>query len=486
MKIVSLFGGSTRHKSLVVTAQRRLNCYYENRPDQDKAKVVIYGTPGLQQVFTVSVPPTVSSSTQPIRAMAGTDNLLYAVAYNQFLNVDPINGGLLHSATLNTYAGNCQIAISPTQAVIVDGNTGYLYTIATNVLTHISPWQAVGAQTVTFVSGFFVAEQPGTNTFWVSNANDGSTWNALAFASSDADSDTILAVDQLNGNLIVFMTQSMEFWVNQGQFPEPFVPLPSAANTFGLAALQSRVHCDQAILFLAESTQGIVQAARLDGYNVSIISDPDVEAIWNSFTKVSDAVGLTYQRDKHIFYQLTFPTANRSFLYDCSTKLWGEVQTGTSLTPTRHTANLSAYAAGRMVLSDYASNQVYVMSDTQYTDNGTPILREVTTRHLLSNFNRVRTSLLYLDMETGVGLQNGQGSNPQIMLQSSKDNGHTWSAERWTTLGAVGSYLTRVLWRRFGSARDYVFKIRMSDPVKFVITDGAIKIAERPAAAKLG
>jgi len=98
----------------------------------------------------------------------------------------------------------------------------------------------------------------------------------------------------------------------------------------------------------------------------------------------------------------------------------------------------------------------------------------------------VRISLLYLDMETGVGLQTGQGSNPMIMLQSSKDNGRTWSAERWTSLGAVGTYLTRVLWRRFGSARDYVFKIRMSDPVKFVITDGAIKIAERPPAEKLG
>ena len=42
------------------------------------------------------------------------------------------------------------------------------------------------------------------------------------------------------------------------------------------------------------------------------------------------------------------------------------------------------------------------------------------------------------------------------------------------------------IWRRFGSARDYVFRIRMTDPVKFVITDGAIKLNERQPAAKLG
>ena len=126
------------------------------------------------------------------------------------------------------------------------------------------------------------------------------------------------------------------------------------------------------------------------------------------------------------------------------------------------------------------------MSPSQYTDNGATIIREVITRHILSQFNRVRISLLYIDMETGVGLQTGQGSTPMIMLSSSKDNGRTWSAERWAQLGQVGTYLTRVIWRRFGSARDYVFKIRMSDPVKFVITEGAIKISERPPAEKMG
>lgn len=443
--------------------------------------MAIYGTPGLVAAFTINTPLSL-----PMRALSGTETALYAVAYNQFLNVSPSTGATINSGTINTFAGNASIAISPTQVVIVDGNTGYLYTIATGVLTAISPWQATGAQTVTFVSGFFVAEQPGTQNFWVSNAFDGSTWNALAFSAAAADSDTILAVDQLNGNLVVFMTQGMEFWVNQGLFPEPFVPLPSAANTFGIAAIQSRVHADQAIIFLAETTQGVVQAARVDGYNVTVISDADVEATWNSFTTVSDAIGLTYQRDKHIFYQLNFPTANRSFLYDCSTRLWSETQTGPSVPPVRHQAQLSAYTAGNMLLSDYQTNQIYRMSDTAYTDNGITIIREIITKHVLSQFNRVRISLLYLDMETGVGLQSGQGSNPQVMLQSSKDNGRTWSAERWVNLGAVGTYLTRVLWRRFGSARDYVFKIRMSDPVKFVITEGAIKISERPPAEKMG
>jgi hypothetical protein len=72
------------------------------------------------------------------------------------------------------------------------------------------------------------------------------------------------------------------------------------------------------------------------------------------------------------------------------------------------------------------------------------------------------------------------------MLQYSKDDGRTWSGERYIPLGAVGTYQTRVIARRFGSTRTATWRIRMSDPVKFVITDGAIKISERPPAEKLG
>lgn len=485
MKIVPLFGAGISGESQVITAQRRLNCYMENREDGDKTKVAIIGTPGLKPIFQVN-----SGLSLPMRAMAGDTNYLYAVAYNQFLQCNPTTGATITANTINTFANQCSIAVSPTQVVIADGNTGYVFTIATSTFTTLasgSTWTAIGAKTVTFISGFFVAEQPGTQAFWVSNAFDGSTWNSLATASASSDGDTIMAVDQLSGNLIVFMGRGMEYWQNVGASPQPFQPVLSSFNQWGLGAIFSRVHLHQSLFFLAVNTNGTAQVVKANYYSVNVISTPDLEYIINNFSTFSDAVGLTYNAGKHPMYQITFPTGNRSFLYDDSTGIWSEVQTGTSVIPVRHWGNLSAVAAGTNFISDYASNQIYTMSPTTYTDNTTQtIIRQIITRHVLSQFNRVRISLLYIDMETGVGLQSGQGSNPQIMLKSSKDNGRTWSAERWVTLGKIGAYLTRVIWRRFGSARDYVFSITMSDPVKFVITEGAIKLSERQIAAKLG
>ena len=42
----TLFGTGMQGKSPNITAQRRINCYYDYTPDGDKTKVAIIGTPG--------------------------------------------------------------------------------------------------------------------------------------------------------------------------------------------------------------------------------------------------------------------------------------------------------------------------------------------------------------------------------------------------------------------------------------------------------
>ena len=180
-------------------------------------------------------------------------------------------------------------------------------------------------------------------------------------------------------------------------------------------------------------------------------------------------------------YQITFPTDNRTFLYDMTTGIWSEMQTGvTQNYATRHQANYCAQVNGVTYVSDYQNGNIYWFDENTFTDNGTPILRQLTTRHASSNFNVFGIDELYFDMDTGVGLQSGQGSDPQIMIACSKDNGRTYSTDRYMSLGTVGSYLTRVITRQWGTARDFVFRIQMTDPVKFILNDGAVTIRDKP------
>jgi hypothetical protein len=485
MQTVPLFGAGVFGKSAVVTRQRRLNCYYENRPDGDKAKVVIYGTPGLIINFTN---PTVA---QAIRGILSTNETnLYTVAGNLFQQITPPNNSLgiggaasvSASATLGS-SGSSPVSMcsnpGATQVLVVDGSSGYVWNGTAFVAC--GAWFVPGSQTCTNVAGYFVTEQAGTPNFNVSNINDATTGSGLSYAAASAFPEIIQAVDNLNGNLILFSQQHMEFWQNAQTPPpsQPFVVISAATNQWGLAATFSRAHVDNALLFLGETTTGVRRVCRLDGYTVTPISE-EIDWIINQPGFVySDAEALVYQRDKHPFYQITFPTMGRSFLFDLSTGISSEVQTGVSAPPIRHQARWSSYWNGQLLLTDYQNSNVYQMSDTQFTDNGVTIQRQVVTKHTVKGFNRFRVPLLYLDMETGVGLQSGQGKTPQIMLECSKDNGRTWLGPRLINLGAIGQYVTRVVARRFGMSRVFTWRITMTDPVKFVITDGAIMVKEK-------
>lgn len=98
--------------------------------------------------------------------------------------------------------------------------------------------------------------------------------------------------------------------------------------------------------------------------------------------------------------------------------------------------------------------------------------------HISSNGTRMIHNLFQVDMQVGVGLTTGQGSNPLVMFQTSRDGGQTWSQERTTTAGALGKYLTRVMFWRQGMARDMVYRIVVSDPVACRIVSAYLDVEE--------
>ena len=469
MQVVPAFGNGIYGASATVTRQRRLNVYFENRQDGDKSQVACFGTPGLVLQFTLST---------LVRGILGTQSALYAVTGSTFYSLSSA-GATLYSTSIGTSVGNVVMAFSPTQLVLVDGVAGYIY--QSGALSTISASGFPnGAKTVTFVSSYFVCEQPSSQKFWVSGVFDGSSWNALAFASASQYSDNIVAVDSLAGNLVLFSERHTEFWQNVGSTPQPFAPIIPATSEYGIEAIWSRAHIDNSIIFLAHNPQGTAQVCRVQGYGISVISTPDLDKIFASFSTVTDMVALAYVTNGHPMYQLTSPSADRSFLFDCSTGIWSETQTGlTSAYATRHIGQFSTQYAGSTLVSDYVNGNVYKYSDTAYTDNGTTILREIVTRHASNNFNVIGIDEVYLDVESGVGLASGQGVDPQVSLEVSKNNGRTFSTPRTASIGALGNYLVRAVWRRFGSARDFVFRYRMTDPVKFVITSAAVSIRGR-------
>ena len=485
LKRVPLFGEGINSKSPVVTRQRRLNVYLEVRKDGEKSKIVCYGTPGLRLLFNVGTPLNL-----PMRGMLGNASALYVVSGNQIKSLSSL-GATLQSASIGTSTGLVGMALNPTQLMVVDGSAGYVFTPSTGAVSIAGGAFPNGAKTITQCNGFFAVEQPGSNQFFVSNFNDGTGWSGLSFAAAVQAIDGLVAMDSLNGILIPMSSGHIEFWQNAGLTQEPFQYIQNSAAMYGLEAVASRVHVGESLLFLArtnggsfQNSAGSLHIARVKGYACEIVSNDDVDQILQTMARtstVTDCIAFAYEQDHHQFAQFTFPTANRSLLYDASTGFWGETQSGiTSAYAARHLGNLCASAYRQTYVSDWQNGNVYTFDPTVYTDNGNPIVRELVTRAAIEDFNNFRISQIYLDMETGVGVASpsAPGYNPQVELSVARDN-RDFGAQRLFPLGLQGQYKTRVLGRRWGCARQAHLRVRMTDPAPFTITSGAMLTSSR-------
>lgn len=105
-----------------------------------------------------------------------------------------------------------------------------------------------------------------------------------------------------------------------------------------------------------------------------------------------------------------------------------------------------------------------------------PIRRLRQTQHLSDDQLYQFFSSFQLDGETGVGLVDGQGSDPQVMLSWSDDGGHTWSSERWVSFGKSGQFRRRAIWRMLGRSRDRVWRIVVSDPVPWRFLQALVNV----------
>ena len=111
-------------------------------------------------------------------------------------------------------------------------------------------------------------------------------------------------------------------------------------------------------------------------------------------------------------------------------------------------------------------------------------MREAITRCAIDDQNYFRVGQIYFDMEVGVGLTSpaSQGFNPMVSLQVARDS-RDFGPEQWVGLGQKGQNKQRVTRRRCGRARFLHTKIRMTDPVKFLISGGAMITSSPKGAA---
>ena len=271
-----------------------------------------------------------------------------------------------------------------------------------------------------------------------------------------------------------------EVWVDVGNTIEgitsfPFQRVAGTTMQHGCAAAYSVARFGESFMFVSRDTRGQSIIGAVNGYQFKRLSTHAVEQSLVG-VNVSDAVAYTYQLEGHEFYVVTFPQADLTWVFDLATGLWHKWLEWNNLTGYhRHRSNCGAFFAGYNLVGDYENGKVYALDNTVYTDNGTTIRRLRRAIHLTNDLQRQFFDEFQIQFQPGVGLPTGQGDNPQAMLRWSNDGGSTWSNEHWVSIGQIGRYQNRAIWRRLGWSRDRIFEVAITDPVKAVIVSANLK-----------
>lgn len=465
-------GGAYLARSLNLNAQRCVNLFPELVDTKDGKEVAaFYGTPGLDLLVT----PIVSE----VRGLFATKNYMYAVIGNTLYEIDT-SYTATSRGTLLTSSGPVSMDDNGLQIMIVDGAHGYIYTFATSTLTQVTDVDFPGADIVQFVDTYFIFNIPGTGQWGLTDQYDGSAVDPLDFVTSEGNPDDVTSIIADHREPWVFNENSTEIYVNTGNGDFPFETSSGRFIEQGIVSPFARAKLDNSIAWVGQDSRGCCIVWQARGYTPQRISTHAIELILSA-RELSNTIAFSYQQEGHDFFFLTSPDWDSSLCYDASTKLWHERTYFNSTTAEfeRHRANSYCFFNGQHIVGDHSNGKIYRLNLDTYTDAG-DIRKWLRSWPALppgsSNRKRQIYSNLEIDCESGIGLSSGQGSNPQVMLRYSKDNGHTWSNERWASMGRIGEYGYRARWLKMGEARDMIFEVSGTDPVKIALLSAQVNV----------
>lgn len=381
------------------------------------------------------------------------------------------DGGYITINSTITYIDTVGLTITMDQNAAVTNMTDTI-TLTIPVFGQIIDQGFLGASRIAFIEGWLIFNQPGTRTFYTTGPTPYQILFPGAFYSlKDSSTDNLVTLFENERELWLIGERTSEVWYNAGNPNFAFSRVPGVGPQIGCGAVNSIARVADKLIWLGRNEQGENMVVTNNQYSWERLSTHAVEHAISGYPLVSDAIGYGYEEEGHIFYVLTFPTADTTWVFDLTSRLWHQ---RASFNPTtgafhRDSSNCFMNFADLRLVGDYQTGQMHQLSRQVYTDNGNPLVSVRRTPHQWRKPTRQQVffSQMQIEFTPGVGLQSGQGSSPQAMLRWSDDGGFTWSNQHWTTIGKVGQTRNRAIWRQVGgqNVRDRIWEVSFSDPV---------------------
>tara|TARA_R110000868_G_scaffold119111_1_gene315595 strand:+ start:890 stop:2887 length:1998 start_codon:yes stop_codon:yes gene_type:complete len=479
--------------------------------------------------YTINRSQTVAAETMNSAAVGA---VVTATIAGTVMTVSAVTSGVLHVGQTIQGAG---VTLGTIITALGTGSGGvgtYTLSVASTVAVGVTMYGLnfsvlpstdgafSGANTVDIIDNYFVYNNPTTQQWGASDLLSPISPNT-SYSLKDGAPDDLVALIVDHREVYLMGEISSEVWTDVGTVPFPFQRIPGTSTQHGIAAPFSLYRLGNSFAYVSRNNRGQAQIMQMQGYIPQRISTHAVEnTLANKY--VADAISWTYQLEGHEVFVVTFPSLELTWAYDATTQMWHKwLYTTDKNEYQRHRGNCCAVFQGLVIVGDYENGKLYELDKTNYTDDGQNIRRLRRAPHLVTEFQRQYFDELQIQFQPGVGTTGASGTvalidentiylgntytitadatltievekryvlatqnipstqtttDPQAMLRWSNDGGSTWSNEHWTSVGRIGKYRNRAIWRRLGTARDRIFEVSVTDPVNFVIISANLKL----------
>lgn len=411
--------------------------------------------------------------------------------------------------TLLTSAGVVRFAENGYQMILVDGSYGYILELVSGAFAQITdeyfPGIAEndptkGPSHVACIDTYFLVNSRGTNKyFWsapgyIPFAFNSSTpsiknlWWGLDYGQKIGDADNIVAMIQVVSNLFVFGRDSMEVHYDSGDSRgQIFRRQENALANFGCLAPDSVCRYGNEVYWLGRDKSGTIGVFAIgQDFTPKRISLRGVETRIQLYDRLDDCWAYTYAIDGHGFAVFNFPSGTSTdggdqngatWVYDITSETWTRRTRWNSADGKayRYAAQFSTQNFGKVIVGDGSSDAIYFLDSEQFynhtPDGAQEWIQGVFTTPITYDNNRMITiDALQLNHQPGFAPRSGQGSDPVWLMASSKAMGIVFGYERSAPAGATGQYGQRTRWPKCGMGRMKVFRFRITDPIRRVVT----------------
>lgn len=420
-----------------------VNMYAEEAPTEERG-VMLQSRRGLDD-------RSADMGSGPVKALFRRDLVLSSALFG-------VSGGALYSGTTSLGAvngsGPASIAGNEIGVMATQGASLYYYGGST-------------LSAVAFPDSANVAHvSQGGSRFWMVRADSGKLYftdaleadvEALDFLTAESFPDRLFMTLWIDGMLIGFGKESIEFFQQTGSATLPITPLQNMVIEEGIKG----VNCAAALgeTFAAISSKNRV----IYGSQAQVISAPwlnekiEASASHSCFTFLLDGVEFFAVR-----------LASETWCFNRVSGQWSEFQT----------LGLSNWAA-----QCYADGIFGSAVDGKTLEWGSDYTDALATSSTLERRFRggfpINSAGIMVDnvqLRANVGNTSylvAPYDDPTVEMRISRDAARTWGAWRGTSLGTQGDYRQKVQWRGCGFASQpaFVAEFRVTDPVPFRVSD---------------